>query len=1531
MKVAIALQGDYINLLNGKDLEGETIGTIDRLNQLIKDPVWFEKNREALTMFGPRIPNDATSTIEAATVWHFLPTAFGNSIILPTEIVAKAGSDYDGDKLFMLMSNIDKDGNVINTGIENFDKVLKETVLLEKEDKLPEGQMSSSKLIDYQKKFLQNQYKNTAVEILMLPENYAYLTKPNGTYLVDKYVKELEEGRKGYNRFQNPLGQPSNLSAPDENGNRKVERSPTRDFEIVHNLYVHDANLSLEPSLGLMAKLTKGHVIYKIEGAKMPSTYRAAIFNKTLGKSMESGIRLPIVMRFAHNNTTNEAGETVISLSGDRTQKGTRISDVLSHGLQGILDRGTDPFPFVLELTPEAMDIFSYLIQSGVNEEEIFYLLNQPFVKQYFDAQKLKNSAFYNTVNPQEGSAVNDVVKSMTDNLGKEELEELANKVNILKLNSTIEQLKAFGLDKSYAVSIKGFASEMVSLSELVTKLADGTLEPLEIGSIAKTIKNLKEGNSIYFYNKNLSSPQNFAFTSQILSDQYIGKNKNIDLKLLKRGFKGNLSTGEQLAVFMNVVELEKQFRGMKELSQLFTPDTAKLTTVQQVIKRQEMYNNLKKTSGIDQAFLNRLLKESILSSFNQDELLLDLIVPFFKLRLDPVITKYISDLFADPTKSALIRNKFKRGIDGQERFTNVFNNAVINFIYQNNMSNFVEDGNFVNFPEQYKNLDISVNDTIPYAALAEKGKLVLNTRQIESEYANKKYLTTSTTEDSNVNTGLDTFTLKQDPFTTLASYYRYVIARETLRLNTTEETLKGNKYFERRIKEVGDVNDAYESYISERALAASFNFNYIMGKTKYSYSQTVLDTINEFNTEDFNIKDAYPILAQLAPAPNKEGVKLLQLNNKKDAQGTLASAYYLDIRKLADPSIMKVNDRSDNNRISEVFGLFSLMMYYQHGVGKTTLGFVKTLDPSQYKSIMTTGGQNFMADELREYILDDIFATVMTDSRFKNHLVDNQDYIHEDIAQEEQDRILPTETIEEVYPEGVNEVTLIPGKRIVFEEDVTAFKNALAQLGKKPQEFLTPKTTFSVFYDATTGQGKGMPESAYWDKNSRDLYDMKDLNPDMEGIIYYENVNLATGLQMVEKDAPVKEETPPSTSVKPTIDTVREWKGDLESRPVYTKEGVNTMRTSDANAFENFGNPFSEAGYGGTIKVPSIGAAVIAYKEWLLGTNHKDVKPEQRNWILDQINQGKLDGVTLLYAGKSEARGQGMHPTALAEVVEQLRSNLTQPPTSVKSVDSEISQEIKDKIKANNLEEGEYDVILVNGNQTIILKTNVPGVIKKGFNTFYSESKIDGLIMERVGKKIVMPGFEDLSLMMEQGSNIIYETTTGLNAGKDGTTQKERIQIAKDKFTKYKFTRVKSVDSEKSSTIATDIEVFNKLVSDNNGELPASFMVDGVRLWKIYKNGNYNLVDKDTGAIYMRNVNMETGKAEVESELTELITDEMRDTAIDEFLNLLELPGMVEKFAELDHDTNDILNNLAKAKTRKEYNDVMKIIDELC
>lgn len=167
--------------------------------------------------------------------------------------------------------------------------------------------------------------------------------------------------------------------------------------------------------------------------------------------------------------------------------------------------------------------------------------------------------------------------------------------------------------------------------------------------------------------------------------------------------------------------------------------------------------------------------------------------------------------------------------------------------------------------------------------------------------------------------------------------------------------------------------------------------------------------------------------------------------------------------------------------------------------------------------------------------------------------------------------------------------------------------------------------------------------------------------------------------------------------SVKPVIDLSREWSGDLESSPVYTKGSVNTMRTKSAKPNEHFGNPWSKGGYSGTIETSSVTKAVQNYKDWLttdkydfdhplkmmddsefnkfytqikkMSNSNNNIVQEQfannyllnllnrKRWILDQINQGKLDGANLLYSKKLMDRGQGSHAIALAEVVEQLRS----------------------------------------------------------------------------------------------------------------------------------------------------------------------------------------------------------------------------------------------------------------------------------
>jgi hypothetical protein len=126
MEVAIALQGDFLKLLETKHSDGETIGvkkadgkydfklSLDRLNEMIKDKKWLATYENFITITGPRIPTQQENSLEAAVIGKFLHPYAGPIIVLPAEIVAKAGSDFDHDKLFMAFMNLasDNKGNV---------------------------------------------------------------------------------------------------------------------------------------------------------------------------------------------------------------------------------------------------------------------------------------------------------------------------------------------------------------------------------------------------------------------------------------------------------------------------------------------------------------------------------------------------------------------------------------------------------------------------------------------------------------------------------------------------------------------------------------------------------------------------------------------------------------------------------------------------------------------------------------------------------------------------------------------------------------------------------------------------------------------------------------------------------------------------------------------------------------------------------------------------------------------------------------------------------------------------------------------------------------------------------------------------------------------------------------------------------------------------------------------------------------------------------------------------------------------------
>jgi len=109
--------------------------------------------------------------------------------------------------------------------------------------------------------------------------------------------------------------------------------------------------------------------------------------------------------------------------------------------------------------------------------------------------------------------------------------------------------------------------------------------------------------------------------------------------------------------------------------------------------------------------------------------------------------------------------------------------------------------------------------------------------------------------------------------------------------------------------------------------------------------------------------------------------------------------------------------------------------------------------------------------------------------------------------------------------------------------------------------------------------------------------------------------------------------------------------------------EGVSTLRKAGE---QHFGNPFSHLDNSrDTTKTGTRTEAVEKYKQWLAGTDFKNVKQERRKWVIDQIESGALEGKDLLYYTKQQpnhaealaqfiaSKGQGPNAGAQAEITE--------------------------------------------------------------------------------------------------------------------------------------------------------------------------------------------------------------------------------------------------------------------------------------
>lgn len=487
MEVKVPLTGEYKSLL-------DDYGTLEKVNEALREGKIDEK---LITLVGYRIPTQGLNSIEFMKIQEFLTPESGNLIILPTEIVAKSGGDYDIDKM-----------NIFRPWFNPKDSVQKR----------------------------QNRIIEIAKEILEQEFNFNALITPNSTKIlvdiVDKvryidYVNKKEADDEKPESFEQ-------YTAGKESRLKKI--SYTNQLKLTTKVDQFQKFLGGKAGVGIGALQNTHHILsqianlslnnYYIDG-KARSKYDDRMVDSILADSEKLSLKdlsdkyklsqnrlddiindvydkVSVKIYFPHNklfeqglggiagSTTSKKGLEVkgIDLSAQKDVSGNNlISEVISQVINASVDIAKDPFMFDLNMNLDTLSTYLYLVRTGVEFEQIAYFMKQPIMTEFFELSSKNKSVFLKA----SGNAESDYVLIHGKERWIEGKKVILQRGLIHRYEDKIKQLKGFKNQEefdNYMTDIKSRYN--ISTSELKDYLSN------------------KNQNSVAYYHAQIQLIQNY-------------------------------------------------------------------------------------------------------------------------------------------------------------------------------------------------------------------------------------------------------------------------------------------------------------------------------------------------------------------------------------------------------------------------------------------------------------------------------------------------------------------------------------------------------------------------------------------------------------------------------------------------------------------------------------------------------------------------------------------------------------------------------------------------------------------------------------------------------------------------------------------------------------------------------------------------------------------------------------------------------------------------------------------------------------
>ena len=988
LQVKIALQGDFKKLLRHPEViaiaKAREISNLDALNIVIKDERWLAENREMITIAGVRIPVQGLNSMEFMQVAEFLPENSGNMVILPAEIVAKSGSDFDIDKLSLMFPSLIKTSKGVS---------------------MTKHDASLAQKVDAD--VLKQQITDLYQQLTEAQEDVFNFTQE---YLKDIPYELKRDFQDSVRSYKQAIAKVKNdIWDQLETG----EIYPESLYEEIYNLQ--------EELNDLYAAAAAPMKEYK-ESKLNPIFDRIDDLKTQIASSSSKGIE----------NDLLNAVVDIISLPSNFvdlvTPNGTYLVKPLADDLAEDV-RDYNPF----DTDSNEGNAYTYKKKDKdvkrISATRIFELGYNQYKQESNNIGKktlgmgaVDNS--YNTVFNRIGAymsasvelgqknkyKVDQVIRGMKHNIlkvGENDVISLSNLYDANeenRISTVISQMMNGWVDvakDSWVFDIQGnpeiastllfmiqagvpvdqavyFVSQPIirDYVKLQRKIKGAFARPMNIPSAGTNMfrvearrqlieRILPEGFQRYSVNKK-------GQTIDALGDMMLKRTvytrlvptfleeeePDFSIETLKKNVKAKNGyyTDTDAKAFIHFIELEEMAKATTAIKLGMNFDTSKLTSLYDIREKLSKAGALEGETRLPDNIVDLIENNSPIGSFKTQKPLLDMVANLFPLRDNEALTDHIAKITANMQDSA-VRERYGKSFISKEQLIAAMRNDFTNFVLQQ----FLKHPGRFNPKGPYKGLGVEM-EVVPvkklkFGAFVENGKLYVDMDQMNTDFKKALYDSADYQSIRKLARVKPIYFNNSNDQINRNDYFKFVYEREFLRSTISFDDYSKTVDFGYRVdrlntqkESLGDIQPerlAYEEFLRDTALFNTMNIDF-MFKDPYGFAYQAAN-IAGMHPE---LAAKYPLLKSLFPVERNGAVnlKLSELFLDVDKM----NIYHENLEELADPNVKKVDNELDNNAISKLFTIFPMFAFFQAGQdGRGQFSLARIVNTNKYAKIM--------------------------------------------------------------------------------------------------------------------------------------------------------------------------------------------------------------------------------------------------------------------------------------------------------------------------------------------------------------------------------------------------------------------------------------------------------------------------------------------------------------------------------------------------------------------------------------------------